>query len=100
MRNGKLGALALGLGMTLSVAAPAMAQDLGDEDAFAADFLGGVEQAGISEATEEVLENIGLEEEEGTIVAFDLTPLNPVDVAGSEGEIFIDDVTFPSEVEE
>ncbi len=97
MRNGKLGALALGLGLTLSVAAPAMAQD--EEDAFAADFLGCAAGFGVSECTEEVLENAGLEEEEGTVVVTDLTPFNPID----EGSIvveFVDDVVFPSEVAE
>ncbi len=98
MRNGKLGALALGLGLTLSVAAPAMAQD-DAEDAFAADFLGCTAGFGIGECTEEVLENAGLEEEEGTVVVTDLTPYNPVD----EGSIvveFVDDVTFASETAE
>ena len=42
---------------------------------------------GISPASEEVLEDLGLEEEEGTFV--DLTPYNPVD----EGSIvFVEDV--------
>ncbi len=98
MRNGKLGALALGLGLTLSVAAPAMAQD--EEDAFAADFLGCAAGFGVSECTEEILENTGLEEEEGTIVVTDATPLNPVDVVGSVTVTFVDDVVFPSETAE
>ena len=98
MRNGKLGALALGLGLTLSVAAPAAAQDFSDEDAFAADFLGAAAVFGISETTEEVVENI-TGEDEGTVVFFDLTPLNPIDDEGSEGSVFIDDVVFPSEAE-
>ena len=91
----RLGALALGAGLAVGVALPAAAQDFSSPEAFGADFVGCIEGAGISGCTEEVLENLGLEEEEGTIV--DLTPFNPVD----EGSIvFVDDVTFGSEVVE
>ena len=92
----RLGALALGAALTFGVTATASAQDIfSGPDAFIADFGPCVETYGISNCVEEVEENLGLEEEEGTEV--DLTPYNPVD----EGSIvFVDDVVFGSEVVE
>jgi hypothetical protein len=89
-----------GLGLAFSVAAPAAAQDFTDPDVFAADFLGCVVDAEIGDCVEEVLENAGLEDEEGTFVTTDATPFNPVDDEGSVTTEFEDDVLFPSEVEE
>ncbi len=84
-------ALVAGLGLALGTVAPAAAQD---GDVLAADVVGAIPAVGISEAVEEVFENLGLEDEEGTVV--DNTPFNPVD----EGSIeFVDDVVFASEAE-
>lgn len=92
-------ALVAGLGLAFGVAAPAAAQDFSSPDAFADDFLGCVVVAGISDCVEEVLENEGLNEEEGEFVTTDATPFNPID-EGSVSTEFIDDVTFPSELVE
>ena len=63
--------------------------------AFTAAFLACVEATGdAGVCTEEVLENIGLEEE-GAEDVVDVTPLNPVDVAGSEVVVVPLDVNPP-----
>ena len=86
----RLGAIALGAGLAVGVAATASAQDFSDPDAFIADFGPCIETYGISECVEEVEENLGLEEEE-VLPAVDLTPYNPID----EGSIVVeDDVVF------
>ena len=82
-----IGALALATGLTFGVMTSTSAQDLSDPAVFGPEFLACAAVYGISPATEEVLENLGLEPEEGTFV--DLTPYNPVD----EGSIvFVEDV--------
>ena len=94
-------ALVAGLGLAFSVAVPASAQDLTDADTAAADFLGALgEGFSVSDVVEETLENVGLEEEEGTFVTTDATPFNPVDDEGSVTTVFVDDLTFGSEVVE
>lgn len=99
MRNRGI-ALVAGLGLAFSVAVPASAQDLSSPDAAADDFLGALGDGfSISDIVEETLENVGLEEEEGTFVTTDETPFNPID-EGSVSTVFVDDLTFASEVEE
>jgi len=91
-------ALVAGLGLALGVAAPASAQV--DGDVLGEDVVGAIPVVGISEAVEEVFENLGLEDEEGEFVTTDATPFNPIDDAGSVTTEFIDDVVFASEVVE
>lgn len=95
----RIGGVAAGLVLAAGLAMPAAAQDLSDPDVFGVDVLGCVAIFGISDCVEEVLENQGLEEEEGEIVVIDPTPLNPNDTA-ADVVVFVDDVVFPSEVVE
>jgi hypothetical protein len=97
----KLGALALGAGLAFSVAMPASAEHLGFDDpaGFADDFVGCAAEFGVSDCTEEILEDTGLEDQEETVTVVDNTPFNPID-EGSIETIVEDDVVFPSEVVE
>ena len=115
MREGKhlqLGALALGVGLSLGVAAPALAEDIysvptpdgsqvavssteqarvddvvyvDPQVAFTEAFLACQVGDGISDCVEEVMQNIGLEEE--VTETEDATPYNPIDDEGSETEV-------------